>query len=84
MIPTVNWRAENRTKHTHARIVCCTRKGCLTSPSGVSPCQPALKDRSLTVHDLPLEAEAGADFTCAHVSVSRRTDDRMTSTFLFL
>ena len=84
MIPTVNWRVENRTKHTRARIACCTSKGCLTSPSGVSPCRPALKGLSLTVYDLPFEAEAGADFPCAHVSVSRHMVDRMTSTFLFL
>lgn len=53
MTPKENWRVENRTKLTCARIVCCARKGCLTSPSGVSPCLPARKDHSLTAYDLP-------------------------------
>lgn len=61
MIPKVNWWVEDRTKLTCARIVCCTRKGCLTSPSRVSPCRPARKDHSLTAYDLPSAWGRGRD-----------------------
>ena len=51
------------------------RPACLPHP-GWGPCWPGLKDGSLTVYDLPLGAEARMDFTCAHISVSRHTEDR--------